>query len=228
MRQALNENPRVQLAVFGIAAVVFAIVLFTMVLGGGEAESTSTDVATDPTAGIPAEAIDAAAASPEAASPVDPIAPATPVEPGTARGVPSTPVDPSTGGGNAGGADGLLPTRGLPKDVLVAYARNKAIALLVIDPKGLADRRLEQFVRPLKGRDDAEVFVVKTRDIAKYSRITQGVSVDRAPALVVVTPRRLSEDLPTATVSYGFRSPKSAAQALDDVLYDGKPVSSFP
>ena len=112
--------------------------------------------------------------------------------------------------------------------MLVAFARNKAIALLVVDPKGLSDRQLEQFTDTLRSRNDVEVFVVNVKDIAKYARVTAGVSVSRTPALVVVRPRKLTDSVPTAAVSYGFRGPRSVNQAVDDALYDGKQVPSYP
>ena len=77
-------------------------------------------------------------------------------------------------------------------------------------------------------RDDVEVFVVDVSDISKYARITQGVSVSRTPALVVVRPRKLTGSVPVATVSYGFRGPRSINQAVDDAVYEGKQVPSYP
>ena len=57
--------------------------------------------------------------------------------------------------------------------------------------------------------------------IARYSRITQGVNVDRVPALIVLRPRHLTQGTPTATLSYGFRGPESVDQAIRDALYKG-------
>jgi hypothetical protein len=65
------------------------------------------------------------------------------------------------------------------------------------------------------------VFVTRAKDVARYSRITQGVGVDRAPALVVVRPRKESGPVPEAQVSYGFRSSQSVVQAVHDALYQG-------
>lgn len=213
MREKLNNDPRTQIIVLAVAAVIFAVVMFTMVLGGEEAAPPPV---TDPATG---------AVVPAGAAPVDTVDPATglPAPTGT---VPATP-DPATTP-DPGAADGLLPGKGLPEDVLVAYARGKALALIVVDPKGLADSKLEAYTEQLGTRSDVEAFVVDVKDIADYARITQGVSVSRAPALVVVTPRDKAGDVPTASVSYGFRSPESVEIALEDALYDGKPVSSFP
>jgi hypothetical protein len=53
---------------------------------------------------------------------------------------------------------------------------------------------------------------------SRYARITQGVNVDRVPALIVLQPRKLTKGVPVATVSYWFRGPESVAQAIDDAL----------
>ena len=220
MRKALNENPMVQLAVLGVCAIVFAVILFTSVLKKDEQPAATTTSPAATTTSDPAASSDPSASastpSPSAGSSASGTAPATPE---------TDTVTPPAGGATA---DGLLPSKGLPEDVLVAFARNKAIALLVVDPKGLSDKQLEQFTDTLRSRDDVEVFVVNVKDIAKYARITAGVSVSRTPALVVVRPRKLTDSTPTATVSYGFRGPRSVNQAVDDALYDGKQVPSYP
>jgi hypothetical protein len=224
MREKLNNDPRTQLIVLAVAAVAFAFVLFTMVLGGDpEPAPPATDPATGqvmPTGGT----TDPAAPATGAATPADPAAGTAPVTPEAA-----TPVVPeTTPAPDAGAADGLLPGKGLPEDVLVAYARGNALALVVVDPKGIADAKVEEYTKRLSNRPDVETFVVEVGDIAKYARITQGVSVSRTPALVVVTPREKAGEVPTASVSYGFRSPKSVEIALEDALYTGKPVTSYP
>lgn len=219
MRQRLNEDPKVQAIVLGIVGVIAAFFLFNTVM---KKDSTPTP----PPATNPAASTDPAAAAP--ATPADPAAPAatTPAD-GTAT-VPPEPSSLPPATVDPGDASGLLPSKGLPKDVLVAYASNKAIALLVVDPHGLSDERVKTFTEALRSRDDVTVFVVKAPDIGDYSRITSGVAVDRVPALVVIRPRKLTKGAPTATVSYGFRGPRSVDQAVDDALYQGKPLPSYP
>lgn len=213
MRQALNENPMVQIGVLAVCAVAFAVILFTMVLKKDDtATSTSATSSSAPATSTP----EAPATSAPATS--DPAAPSTVA--------PATPPSSSSTGGT--GADGLLASKGLPEDVLVAYARNQTIALLVVDPKGVSDKPMESLTETLRSRDDVEVFVVPVDQIAEYARITAGVAVNRTPALVVIRPRKLNDSVPTATVSYGFRGPRSINQAVDDALYDGKQVSSYP
>lgn len=217
MRKALNEDPKVQMIVLAVCAVAFAIILFTQVLGksdsGAESEATPTTPAPVEGTATPAPTDPAATGS---ATPTPPV---TPVVPETAAPAPS-------GGGSV--ADGLLPGKGLPEEVLVAFAKNQTIALLVIDPKNFADDQLKTYTEALRKRGDVEVFVVDVKNIAKYSRITAGVNVSRTPALVVVRPRKLTGSVPTATLSYGFRGTQSVNQAVDDALYKGKQIPSYP
>lgn len=222
MRKAINENPMVQIGVLAGAAVIFAFILFTSVLKKD-----------------PAPPADPAAATADAVAPADSTAAPTTADPAAATGTAVPPADTAaaatatpapTPAPAAGGSvsDGLLPSKGLPKDVLVAFAKNQAIALLVIDPNGTSDKQLKAYTEALKKRNDVEVFIVDVKDIAKYSRITAGVSVSRVPALVVVRPRKLTNSVPTASVSYGFRGARSVNQAIDDALYKGKQIPSYP
>ncbi len=217
MRKALNENPRVQLAVLGIGGILLAFMLLTSMGGGDPEPDTASSSASDPAASADASTADPAATPAPATAPVT-TAPA--------------PVADAAVGSSSGSApsssEGLLAGEGLPKDVLIAYAKNKAIALLVIDPKGISDGTVERYTKALRSRGGVEVFVVPAGKIAGYARITQGVSVTRTPSLVVIRPRDKSGDVPTATVSEGFRSDKSVRTALEDALYSGGNVPSYP
>jgi hypothetical protein len=221
MRKALNENPRVQLAVLGIGGLLLAFMLMTSLSGGDDAEP---EPAAEPTGSSSSTAPPATGATPAESAPAAPSTPApveaTPVTP------PATTAPPATG--DAGSAEGLLPTEGLPEDVLVAYARNKAIALLVIDPKGISDKTVKRYTKALRSEGNVEVFVVKAGKIANYARITQGVSVSRTPSLVVIRPRGKTDAVPVATVSEGFRDGKSVRIALKDALYTDGQVPSYP
>ena len=216
MRKALNENPMVQMGVLAVCGVVFAFILFTMVLKKEEPP------ATDPAAPVAATGA-TATTDPAATATADPAASATVTPPATPPPV-AAPTPPS--GGSI--SDGLLPSKGLPKEILLAFAKNQTIALLVIDPGNSSDKRVEAYTKAAEAREDVEVFIVDVDDIAKYSRITSGVSTSRVPALIVIKPRKLSGSVPTASVAYGFRGARSVDQALDDALYDGKQLPSFP
>ncbi len=207
MRKALNDNPAFQLVVIGLAGVIFAFLLYTTVLSGDDAPvgpGTATEVAGD----------SAAAPEPVVTDEVVPAEPAPTLDPTPAPAV---------------GSEGLLPTKGLPADVLVAYAKNKAITLIVFNPKARpSDPKVEASTERLRARDDVAVFNIKVKEIADYARITGGVAVNRTPALVVVRPRDRTDDVPTATVSYGFRSAKSVEGAVEDALYGGESRSTAP
>lgn len=205
MRKALNENPMVQLGVLAAMAVIFAVMLFSTVLKGEEpppAEEEPATATAAPVTGVtPPVANDTSSA--------EPVSPAASGEGGAVAPAP------------AGDAEPLKATEGLPAAVVRAYEANRAIALLVIDPKALADKQLETWTESLN-RGDVDTFVVNVKDIAEYARVTQGVGVSSVPSLIIVRPRKLTDDVPTATVSTGFEGPRSIEQALDDALYDGK------
>jgi hypothetical protein len=232
MRKAINENPTVQLAVLGVAGVIFAFILFTQVLGGGSSAPTDTSATTATTGavdtgstGTPSTGTPSTATPSTATPSADPTAPSSP---GTAADPAATaPTTPPATGGAAGTADGLLATKGLPQDVLVAYAKNMAVALLVIDPNSHGSDALRKSTERLSNKKVA-VFIVDTKDVARYSRITEGVSVTQAPALIVIRPRKLTQSVPTASVSYGMRGAASVKQAIQDALYKGGSVPAYP
>ena len=208
MRKALNENPAVQAGVVAVLLIVFVFILFTRVLGGGGAEE-----APPPAEGTAVPAT-GGAASANAAIP----APETGVEPPATAESPAG--DPLAAAANAGE---FVPGPGLPRAVVKAYADGKAVVLLITRAKGIEDRRLGDQVDQLRSRDDVAVFTTSARGIARFSRITNGLSVDRAPALVVLRPRRASVGgPPQASVSYGFRGAQSVQQAVRDALYRGR------
>ena len=66
------------------------------------------------------------------------------------------------------------------------------------------------------------MFTTDVKNVADYSRITEGVKVNRTPVLIVIQPKRLAAGpMPAATASYGFRGPDSIRQAFADAVYDG-------
>lgn len=225
MRKALNENPVVQFATLGVVAIIFAVLLFTTVLKKEEVPVTDPAAAVDPAAPAPATVDPAATTADPATTPPEAAAPDPAAEAPAPAG--AAPVTPDPAALDAAAANGLIETDGLPKEIVTTYAQNKPIALLVVDPKGIADRKLDTYTKRLS-KGGVEVFVVKAKNVADYSRITAGVAVTRTPALIVIRPRKLTDNVPTATVSYGFRSPRSVEQALDDALYKGNAVAAYP
>ncbi len=210
MRRALNENPVAQIAVLAVLAVVVGFLLLTRVANqsdGGEPSASS------PTAS-PAPAIDSASSTTS-----DSATSTAPSATGSGE-APSTPVAPSDGT-TAPPPGEFVAGPGLPAPVVKAYADDKTVVLLVLRRQGIDDDRLRRDVERLRGRSDLALFVTNAGHIARYSRITQGVDVERVPALIVLRPRRLTQGTPTASLSYGFRGPESVDQAVRDALYKG-------
>jgi len=139
--------------------------------------------------------------------------------PGGAAGSASYAPLPSTGTVTP---DALIPGPGLPAPVVKAWKGGDAIVLLVIRGGGIDDRLVRGSVQSLSGQGGVSVFVTRAKEVARYSRITQGVGVSQAPALVVIRPSRESGSVPEAQVSYGFRNSQSVVQAVDDALYNGR------
>src|SRR5436190_9908427 len=204
MRQALNSNPVVQMAVLGVLVVVVGLFLMMNLKKGGSSGST--------------------AASPTPATSSSPSAGTTaPVQvPGSAGATPpstgSTSLSPTTSGTVS--PEALVPGAGLPRPVVKAWKGGDAVVLLVVRGGGIDDKLVRGSTRSLSGESGVALFVTRVGNVARYSRITQGVGLDHTPALVVVHPRR-GADVPRAQVSYGFRSTQSVVQAVHDALYKG-------
>ena len=200
MRKAINENPIVQMALLGGLVLIVGFLLLTRVMGGHKASTAPTS--TTPTTSAPA---------------------------GASTTTPSTATAPTTGTataptGSATAVPGgkLVAGPGLPKAVASAYAHNKAVVILITRRHGIDDSAVKASVELLRANGSLAVFVANAGKISRFSRITEGVDVNRVPALVVVRPKRLTGGgPPTASVSYGFRGPDSVAQAVRDSLYKG-------
>ena len=216
MRKTLNDNPVVQIVVLVALAVLVAFLLMTRVMH----KSGGSTTATTPTTSATAAPTDGSTApiAPEASAGTSPTATA-----------PSSTAPAAPGVAEAGGAQAsasaapskLVAGPGLPRPLATAYADGKAIVLFVFRNRGIDDGAVRTSVERLRGRPDLAVFVTPAGQIASYARITEGVDVNRVPALIVVRPRRLAHGVPTATVSYGFRGADSVQQAVRDALYDG-------
>ncbi len=217
MRRAINENPVVQAALIGVLAI--GVVMLLLLRMGGGSDDASTDTAAAPATAAPA-ATDAASTG------------------AAATGAASTP-----GTGTPASVDGgFVAGKGLPKDVVKAYKDDKTVVLLILreHPQGcysraklvskqcggIDDGQVATIVRvidKLAHQQNVALFITHASNIAAYSRITTGVEVNRVPALVVLTPKRLNDGgLPHASVSYGFRGPGSIITAVADAEYKGK------
>jgi hypothetical protein len=203
VRKALNENPLVQVGLLAVLALVVGFLLITRMGSSGASSEPAPAAETSSSAAVaPAPSTESTAAAPaESAAPAAAEAAAAPSD---------------TGGFVAG--------PGLPAKVADSYEAGDTVVVLILNRKGIDDRKLAKEVASAAkaGSGNAALFVVEAKDIADYSRIAEGVDVDRVPALVVIEPKSLAEgDLPEATVSYGYRGPQSIAQAVRDAGYKG-------
>jgi hypothetical protein len=187
MRDAINSNPLVQLAVVGVLLLATGFFFLSSTGGGGEEEAAPESP--EATLSIAGDSL------PSAIAPVTPSATVTPP---------------------------------LPRPVLEAWRANRPLVLLFVRGGGIDDRLVAIATAGVAGFRDAAVFVVPAAKISRYAAITEGVGVERVPALVVVTPRDVNQTVPTASVSYGFQSPQSVAQAVIDAGYEGPTVDYHP
>jgi hypothetical protein len=211
MRDAINNNPVVQICLVAVLLVIAGVMLAPQLLhkkdsgaSAGAATTTSSAQLTTPTGSVNVTAEVSGTPSVSGAS--------------GATGAPATDVAPSSGTVDP---SSLVPGPGLPRPVVAAWHRGDTIVLLIVRKGGVDDRLVRQSVEALSDPGTA-VFVTRAKGIARYSRITQGVGVSQVPALVVVRPRRLSGSVPQAQLSYGFRNSQAVVQAVHDALYSGK------
>lgn len=205
MRKAINENPIAQLAVIGLLAVLVGFLLLTRVMNREE------NPPPDSTTTTPAAATAPAAASTATATPA----------PDVGAVAPDATAPQTDAATEAAAAGKFVAGPGLPAPIVSAYARDQVVVLLVTRHNGIEDRALRRLVKRLEGRANVALFQTNAGDIAKYSRITQGVQIDRVPAMVALTPRSASDEVPVASVSYGFRGYESVVQAVRDAEYRG-------
>ena len=214
MRKALNSNPLVQIGAIAVLGVVVAFLMLQNLSGGEPApDADSAAAPTDPAA---------AAATGAPAVPEPAAGTSVPTEPVTGE-VPVTPVEPVQTEGE------FAPGPGLPKQIVDAHEAGDTVVLLITKAAGIDDQELRRITTRLKGEQDVALFHTYVRDVADYSRIAEGVDVDRVPALVTISPPDVGGGgLPVAAISYGFRGYESVNQAVRDANYDGKTLPYHP
>ena len=203
MRDAINNNPVVQMVVIGVLLVAFGLIFVGGMLGGGGEDDAS---------------------APATSSAATATGVAAPSAPASSAGLPSTAAPPTAVPAPTGTVSpaALEPGPGLPAELIGAWKDGKAVVLLIVRGGGTDDRLVRASVTRLSGDQGLAVFVVRAKDIARYSRVTQGVGVSRVPALVVMRPQKVSGSVPEAIVSYGFRDSQGVVQTVQDALYSGK------
>jgi len=209
MRQAINSNPMVQVAVIGVLILLVGVFFMMNMKKKGSASSSTP---TSPTAASATGTATPGSSSAGTASPT--------LVPGASAGAGSSSASAPSISGSVS-PDALVPGPGLPRPVVAAWKGGDAVVLLIVRSGGIDDRLVRGSVESLSADPGVSVFVTRAKDVARYSRITQGVGLNRAPALVVVRPRKQSGTTPEAQVSYGFRNSQSVVQAVHDALYSG-------
>jgi len=118
--------------------------------------------------------------------------------------------------------------RPLPHPVIAAWDDDKTVVLLFVHDGDIDDKLVKAATARLAALPEAATFTVPASRISRYAAITEGVGVNRVPALVVVRPKRLHQTIPTASVSYGFQSGQSIVQAVIDAGYKGPTLDYHP
>ena len=116
----------------------------------------------------------------------------------------------------------------LPEHVLRAWEADQTVVLLFVRDGGIDDHLVEHTSENLTAFPGVTRFVVPAAQISRYGAITEGLGIERVPALVVISPRRLDEQVPTASVHYGFQTRASVAQAVIDAGYEGRTLPYHP
>jgi hypothetical protein len=190
MREQLNNNPMVQIAV--VVVLLIAGGVFVMTMGGGKEEAGEAPPIAEGAPVVPAE-------TPEATAPTSVSA--------TLAALPA--VEP-------------------PASVVRGWESGATVVLLFVREGGIDDRLVRNAADGLAGLQGVTSFVVPAKQIARYSGITGKLGVERVPALVVLSPKKVDGGGPTASVDYGYQTPQSVVQAVVDAGYKGPTLDYHP
>lgn len=211
MREKINSDPKFQL-IFVVGLLAVAGLLFVTRMGGGGEETTAA-------APAPADPAAAPATTDPAAVPTDPAAVPTAIDPATGAVAPAA--------GAPSGALPSVPAPPLPADVQAAVDTGQPFALFVYRTGAIEDKRVGESVRRQSAVQSVELFEVPVADVARYTAVTQGVNLDRTPALIIVKPGAAGA-APTGSVTYAFQSPAAIEQIFRDAGYDGPKATYQP
>jgi hypothetical protein len=208
MRDAINNNPKVQLGLLGVLVLLVAVMVLPSMMGKKSSSDGSTTNTVSAQATTPQGSVDLTVKTTQPPGATS----AAGATGATGAAPPVTSVDPQA----------LVPGPGLPRPVIDSWRDGKAVVLLLVRNHGIDDRLVSASVRGLSGDSNLAIFVVHANKIARYSRITQGVGVSQVPALLIVRPKSVSGSTPEAQVAYGFRDSQTVVQYVHDALYSGK------
>jgi hypothetical protein len=196
MREQLNDNPMVQIAVVVVLLLAGGIFMMTS-MGGGEEEAGESAPF--------AEGAPSAPAAPGSVETLEAVAPTS--TRATLAAIP--PVEP-------------------PAAVIEGLESGATVVLLFVREGGIDDRLVRNAAAGLSGLQDVASIVVPAQQIARYTGITGKLGVDRVPALVVLGPKEVDGEVPTASVQYGYQTPQSIVQAVVDAGYEGPTLDYHP
>jgi hypothetical protein len=192
MREKLNDNPLMQMAVIGVLLLGAGFFVMSSMGGKGSEES-------------------------ESAAPVS----------ATAESTAEAPASLSSALAKVSHASASA-ARPLPRPVNAAWHANKTVVLLFVRNGGIDDALVAAATTRLASLPGVAAFIVPASQVSRYASVTEGVGVNRVPALVVIRPKRLHQTVPTASVSYGFQSGESIVQAVTDAGYKGPTLAYHP
>lgn len=211
MREKLNENPKFQVAVIGVLLVAIGIFALTSMGGGGEEEGAPETTTGTATVGTPTTpGTPAGTASVTATSTAPSAVPTAAAAPASLAAAPEVPAPP------------------LPRKITAAFDAGRTVVLLVVKKGGIADGTTVAASLPVDFVHDVSLFVVPARQVARYAAITQGVKLERVPALIVVRPKHLDRGVNVASISYGYQTSESVVQAVRDANYKGGTLPYHP
>lgn len=193
MREKLNDNPLMQMAVIGVLLLGAGFFVMSSMGGKGGPEESET------------------------AAPVS----------ATAESAAEAPVSLSSALAKVSQASASA-ARPLPHPVNAAWHANKTVVLLFVRNGGIDDELVAAATARLASLPGVAAFIAPASQVSRYASVTEGVGVNRVPALVVIRPKHLHQTVPTASVSYGFQSGESIVQAVIDAGYKGPTLAYHP
>ncbi|HEY2717535.1 MAG TPA: hypothetical protein VGI73_15065 [Solirubrobacterales bacterium] len=209
MRDALNNNPVAQV---GAVLVLVAVAAFMLLKPGGGGESTPE--ATISVGGTEMSQSEAASAAGQV------------VEAGVEAAIESGAL--ASAGAGAATMPTSVPAPPPPHAFSAAYDSGKTVVLLVVHSGGIDDRLTALAATALTAMPEVALIPVTIKQLPRYAAVTVGLDLNRVPALVVMTPKRLSGGVPQATVDYGFQTPETLVQAVRDASYKGPEATYHP
>jgi hypothetical protein len=198
MRDKLNESKAAQIGLVAVLVVVAAI-FFLKSSGGGESEGGEVEETTV-TVESGGETLSVSAPTPTGIT--------------SPAGMGELPTS-------------LPAAQPLPRRFTSAYDSGKAVVLLVVHSGGIDDAYTTLALRQAAAVEGAVVIVVPAKQIYRYASVTVGLAINQVPALIAMRPKRLSNGVPQAIVTYGYQTPQSVYQTIRDATYVGPEQGSY-